>query len=347
MKTCIGWDVGGAHLKAVLLDAECKVLAAKQVYCPLWLSLSQLDIAITQVLTEFNANQHVVTMTGELADIFPNRQQGVLQIAQLLSSKLQGEVSYYAGKHQFVDVAKVAEYWVDIASMNWLASVQFVAQNVAHALFVDIGSTTTDIALINDAVPMVKGFTDAKRMQCDELVYTGVVRTPLMAVAQQIKFGNKMTHVAAEHFATAADVYTLSAELPIDSNAADTADGTDKSMASCARRIARMVGCDVADAPLNTWRNLALQFKQQQVNQIKQAMHNQLSKLKDCNDLQIIGAGAGSFLVAEIAKQLDYPYRNVTDFITASDSNLKKLAAVCFPAYAVAFLAIKSSKAKS
>jgi probable H4MPT-linked C1 transfer pathway protein len=260
---------------------------------------------------------------------------------------LQGEVSFYAGKYQFVDIPKVAEYWLDIASMNWLASVQFVAQNVERALFVDIGSTTTDIAFINDAIPMVKGFTDAERMQCDELVYTGVVRTPLMAVAQQIKFSNKMTHVAAEYFSTAADVYTLSGELPMDDNAATTADGADKSIVSCARRIARMVGCDVGDAPLNSWRDLALQFKQQQVNQIKQAMQNQLSELKSRTNLQIIGAGAGSFLVAEIAKQLHYPYRDVTDLITASDANFKKLAAVCFPAYAVAFLAIKTSKARS
>jgi probable H4MPT-linked C1 transfer pathway protein len=347
MKTCIGWDVGGANLKAVLLDEKCKVLAAKQVYCPLWLGLSQLDNAITQVLAEFNANQHVVTMTGELADIFASRQHGVSQIAQLLSSKLQGEVNYYAGMRQFVDAAKVAEHWGDIASMNWLASVEFVAQNLEHALFVDIGSTTTDIAIINDAVPVVKGFTDAERMQCDELVYTGVVRTPLMAIAQKINFAGTITHVAAEYFATTADVYSVTGELAIDDNAAATADGADKSMVSCARRIARMVGCDVADAPLSTWQNLALQFKQQQVNQIKQAMHHQLSELKDCTNLQIIGAGAGSFLVAKIAKQLDYPYCDVTDFITANDSNLKKLAAVCFPAYAVAFLAMKSYKAKS
>ncbi|HQS38373.1 MAG: H4MPT-linked C1 transfer pathway protein [Methylotenera sp. 24-45-7] len=347
MKTYIGWDIGGAHLKAVLLDAECTVLAAKQVYCPLWLGLAQLDAAITQVLAEFNAHQHVVTMTGELADIFASRQQGVTEIAQLLSTKLQGEVRYYAGKQQFVDAAMVTECWSDIASMNWLASVQFVAQNVACAMFVDIGSTTTDIACIHDAMPMVKGLTDAERMQCDELVYTGVVRTPLMAVTRQIKFGNKVSHVAAEYFATAADVYTLSGELPLDDNAAATADGADKSMTSCARRIARMVGCDVTDAPLNTWQDLALQFKQQQVNQIKQAMQNQLSQLKDRNNLQVIGAGAGSFLVAEIAAQLNYPYREVTDFIVAKHVNLKKLASVCFPAYAVAFLAVKSSKATS
>lgn len=347
MKTSIGWDVGGAHLKAVLLDAECKVLAAKQVYCPLWLGLAQLEAAIAQVLAEFNADYHAVTMTGELADIFASREQGVSQIVQLLTSKLQGKVRYYAGKRQFVESSETAESWVDIASMNWLASAQFVAQNVNTAMFVDVGSTTTDIALIKDGVPMVQGFTDAERMQCDELVYSGVVRTPLMAVAQQIKFGNKMTHVAAEYFATAADVYTLSGELAPDDNAAASADGADKSLISCARRIARMVGCDATDAHLSVWQELAFQFKLQQVNQIKKAIQNQLKSLTDTHQLNIVGAGAGSFLVAEIAKQLEYPYQATSDFIFATTPNLKKLAAVCFPAYAVAFLAVTSGKAES
>ena len=345
MRTCIGWDVGGAHLKAVLLDSECNVLAAKQVYCPLWLGLAQLEAAIGQVLAEFNADQHVVTMTGELADIFSSREQGVSQIVQLLYRSLQGEVRFYAGRRHFVATIKAHEYWTDIASMNWLASVHFVAQNLKAAMFIDIGSTTTDIALIQDGAPMVQGFTDAERMQCDELVYSGVVRTPLMAVAQQIKFGNKMTHVAAEYFATTADVYTLSGELAPDDNAAATADGADKSVISCARRIARMVGCDETDAHISVWQELALQFKLQQVNQIKKAIQNQIKSLTDTGQLNIVGAGAGSFLVAEIAKQLGYPYQAACDFISATNPNLRNLAAVCFPAYAVAYLAVKSGKA--
>ena len=48
----IGWDVGGAHLKAVRIDAKGK-LAVMQVYCPLWRGLDALSAAIDQVLTEF------------------------------------------------------------------------------------------------------------------------------------------------------------------------------------------------------------------------------------------------------------------------------------------------------
>ena len=340
MKTCIGWDIGGAHLKAVLFDETRKVQAAQQIYCPLWQGLAQLEAAVQAVLSVWRAELHAVTMTGELADIFENRQQGVEQIVLLLSKLLPGKVSYYAGKRGLTDANSAIKAWADVASMNWLASAQFTALHVSDALFVDIGSTTTDIVPIYRAKPQVQAYSDAARMQCDELVYTGVIRTPLMAVAQKVKVGNQLSHVAAEYFATTADVYTLSGDLSLEDNVASTADGADKTMYSCARRIARMVGCDVNDAELSAWSKLALEFKQHQINQIKAAMQNQLSRQKKTAESCIIGAGAGSFLVKEIAHQLGYAYQDVQHFIDADKPDVKKMAAVCFPAYAVGFLAL-------
>jgi probable H4MPT-linked C1 transfer pathway protein len=341
--TCIGWDVGGAHLKAVLLDMDGQVLAATQLYCPLWRGLSELEIAIDKILQEFNADQHAVTMTGELADIFANRRDGVMQIAATLAAKLDGEVRYYAGRYGFVNKDALEQHWQDIASMNWLASVQYAALKVPKALFVDIGSTTTDIALINNAIPQITGFTDATRMQRDELVYTGVVRTPLMAMAQKISFAGQMTNVAAEYFATAADVYTLTADLHPAENMAETADGADKTIQACACRIARMIGRDAADAPLASWVELANAFKNVQLEQIRQALLKQMALLKDRSDFQLIGAGAGAFLVAELATQLGLEYHAVSEFIVAIHHESREVAAVCFPAYAVAYLSIKDS----
>lgn len=339
----IGWDIGGAHLKAVLVDVTGKVIAASQVYCPLWRGLHELDLAVDKVLSEFNADKHVVTMTGELADIFQNRHGGVMQIAQFLQHKLAGQVKYYAGEQGFVALDEVEINTANIASMNWLASVQYLALNVQCALFLDIGSTTTDIALIHDGKPLILGFNDAARMQSDELVYTGVVRTPLMALAQKVPFAGQLVNVAAEHFATTADVYMLTGDLPLADNMAETADGTEKSIEASARRLARMIGCDAKDAPISTWKNLAYAFKYAQMNQIKQAMLRQISLLEDCHGLRIVGAGAGSFLAYELAKQLGFKYESVSDFIVAdklavNNDETINMAAVCFPAYAVASL---------
>jgi (4-(4-[2-(gamma-L-glutamylamino)ethyl]phenoxymethyl)furan-2-yl)methanamine synthase len=343
----IGWDIGGAHLKAVQLDSTGKVQAASQVYCPLWRGLHELSQAMDNVLNEFNCDKniviHFVTMTGELADIFPNRHAGVMQIAQFITKKLSGEVQFYASENGFVAIDSVEENTANIASMNWLASVQYLAKNVQQAIFLDIGSTTTDIALIDKGKPVVLGFNDAMRMQTDALVYTGVVRTPLMAITQKIPFAGNMVNVAAEHFATTADVYTLTGDLSLAENMAETADGADKSVEASARRMARMIGWDVQDATLSAWRNLAYAFKHTQVNQIKQAMLRQISLLEDCRGLRVVGAGAGGFLADELAKQLGFKYESIANLIVA-DSRLKNndeirnMTGVCFPAYAVACL---------
>lgn len=343
----IGWDIGGAHLKAVQVDAKGLVLAASQVYCPLWRGLHELNHAMDKVLSEFNVEKHFVThfitMTGELADVFPSRHAGVMQIAQFVTQKLSGQelagnVMFYAGNKGFVEFAAVEAHSVNIASMNWLASVHYLAKNRQQALFLDIGSTTTDIALIDNGKPQILGFNDAMRMQADELVYTGVVRTALMALTQKILFAGNMVNVAAEHFATTADVYTLTGDLPLAENMAETADGADKSVEASARRIARMIGWDAQDAPLTAWQDLAQAFKHAQLHQIKRAILRQISLLEDCSDLRVVGAGVGDFLVVELAKQLGFKYEPIANLIIASNNEARKMAAVCFPAYAVACL---------
>jgi probable H4MPT-linked C1 transfer pathway protein len=336
--SAIGWDIGGAHLKAVKINATGGLLAAKQLYCPLWRGLHELNQAIDTILSEFNADTHFVTMTGELADIFQNRDVGVIQLANCVTQKLSGKVMFYAGKAGFVMPTEVDVQTANIASMNWLASVEYAAQHIPQALFLDIGSTTTDIAVIRDATPQVLGFNDATRMQTDELVYTGVVRTPLMALAQKILFAGNMVNVAAEHFATTADVYTLTGDLPKSANMAETADGMEKTIEASARRIARMIGWDAGDAPLSAWQNLACAFKDAQLHQIKLAVLRQLALLDNPQELCLVGAGAGDFLVAELAAQLGFKYQSIASFINADNDQIKAMATVCLPAYAVASL---------
>lgn len=46
----LGWDVGGAHLKAALVLAAGEVLEVYQVPCPLWRGMVELERALAQVL---------------------------------------------------------------------------------------------------------------------------------------------------------------------------------------------------------------------------------------------------------------------------------------------------------
>jgi (4-(4-[2-(gamma-L-glutamylamino)ethyl]phenoxymethyl)furan-2-yl)methanamine synthase len=73
-----GLDVGGAHLKAAQVAPPGRVVAAAQVPCALWQGLDRLGLALAQAAGRLApVGRLAVTMTGELADLFPDRATGV------------------------------------------------------------------------------------------------------------------------------------------------------------------------------------------------------------------------------------------------------------------------------
>lgn len=338
--TVLGWDIGGAHLKAVLIDEAGQAVRVWQIASPLWQGLDKLIAALDAVRQTLDVipHQHAVTMTGELADIFPNRESGVEQISQVISGKFEN-LRFFAGSKGFVSPDDIPAYHVQIASANWLASSAFIAGQVRNGVFIDLGSTTCDLIPLHEGKVQNQGYSDAERMQYEELVYTGVVRTPLMALGSHVSFAGKQCPLAAEHFATTADVYRLTAELEERYDLAATADGASKTFQDSASRLARMICHDVVDAPMQHWVDLAYAFRQLQLDKLARAVGRQYSTHAQSLDGPIIGAGAGSFLVEVLAKQLGYEYRDAGIFVSAATPELSKDAAVCFPAYAVARLA--------
>ena len=343
--TVLGWDVGGAHLKAALVNADGHALDVVQVPCALWRGINELHTSIDVVLAKLHQvpGQHAVTMTGELADIFPDRNSGVSQIVDAMAGHLKCAPRFYAGASGLVSTADISRHLAGIASANWLASADFVAGQIEHGLFIDIGSTTADFVLLSDGRPKNRGFTDAERMQYEELVYTGVVRTPLMSLGSYVAFAGEWQPLAAEHFATTADVYRLTGDLIEAEDMADSADGAGKTVQDSARRLARMIGRDFSDASLSAWVELAQGFKQLQLNRLKNAAMRCFSRNLVDHAAPLIGAGAGGFLVRELARQVHREYRDVSTLIAGNTDEVRHWASVCLPAYAVACTAAKAS----
>lgn len=336
----IGWDVGGAHLKAVLVNPDGRVLNALQIACPLWQGMDQLRLAVDLALAGFGdqANCHAVTMTGELADIFENRREGVSRISACMLEKLGKHTQFYAGVAGLVAGEALEDCHEQIASANWHASASFLAKEVGAGLLIDIGSTTADLILLSDGVPVNRGFSDAERMRQNELVYTGVVRTPLMALAHTVDLNGFDYRIAAEHFATTADIYRITDELLEANDMAATADGAEKSVAASMRRLARMVGHDKEDASDASWFALAQMFKMQQLKHLESAVSSLLSRGQLDASAPIIAAGAGTFLVQELARRFHRTCVPIDSLINAENEDIRRRAGVCFPAYAVARL---------
>ncbi|HSS45818.1 MAG TPA: hydantoinase/oxoprolinase family protein [Burkholderiales bacterium] len=267
----VGWDLGGAHLKVALVDGAGRVCKAMQLPCPLWQGLQHLESAVAQVLGELNqpAALHALTMTGELADIFPNRSAGVTMLVEAMNSKLpHASLQVYAGRSGFVTPAQAKQLAGEVASANWLATAELAAKRVRQALLIDIGSTTTDLVLLNSGKVHARGWNDHQRMAFDELIYSGVVRTPVMAVVSRVPFAGEWQGLMAEQFATMADVYRLTEELPEGADQLPAADGGGKTMPDSARRLARMLGRDLELAPLSIWQQLASYIAEQQLQRL-------------------------------------------------------------------------------
>jgi len=342
----VGWDIGGAHLKAACLNKEGKVLAVYQEPCPLWQGLDALEKALTTILARLPNQElnHAITMTGELVDLFADRAQGVYEIIALMQQVLaQPSFAVYAGQLGFVAADAIEAKHIDaIASANWLASASYVAQKLEQGLFVDMGSTTTDILLLTKHQVDAIGYTDFQRLTSSELVYTGLVRTAVMAVVQSVSFAGTEVGVMSEYFATMADVYRLTHELNESHDQNETADGNAKTEQASTKRLARMIGCDLQDFTLQEWQELAYAIREQQISRVQSACQKQLQRMPDNVQVPLIGAGIGRFLVQDIAQRLGLEYIDFESLFAAPVEGTGMNIADCAPAVAVAYLAIEA-----
>lgn len=336
-----GWDIGGVHLKLVTLSASGKLLTACQLAAPIWHGLAYLRRAMSEALEQLPTaeSQHAVTMTGELADCFPDRLTGVTALLDAAAHVLGPAVKVYLPEG-LRDLSTARGRSGQVASANWHASAEVIGRRHQQAVLMDIGSTTTDIIAICDGRPVVAGYNDQARMQYDELVYTGVVRTPVMALAQRAPVAGCEQHLASEHFATMADVYRLTGELSADADQMPTSDSGPRDQAGSARRLARMACADYYAPELRQWQSLADYIRQCQLELLATSLERVMTHHKLPSDAVIVGAGCGRFLVRQLAAERQQPYVDAADCVTGSGA-VNRRAADILPAYAMAELLIE------
>jgi probable H4MPT-linked C1 transfer pathway protein len=351
----VGWDVGGAHLKACLLE-DGRVVDVGPWPCPLWRGLEELDAALRAARVRWpqawdGRTRHAATMTGEMVDLFPGRAEGVAGLAARLAEALGPTLALWAGLGAFRAPWEAARHWRDIASANWRATAELVATRRRDALVIDVGSTTTDLVAVRHGATAARGRSDAERLASGELVYQGVVRTPLCALAARVAFEGRVVNVMNEFFATTADVYRLTGELHPEHDQQPTADGGAKDAEATSRRLARMVGCDEHEHPRSRWVALAHEWRKAQLADIE----SQVERVGVDSGLPagapVVGAGCGAFLAREIALRAGRPFIRFSDLATGAatgarggagalpPARIAGWADVCAPAVAVALLA--------
>jgi probable H4MPT-linked C1 transfer pathway protein len=231
-------------------------------------------------------------------------------------------------------------HWPQLASANYLASASLAAAVLGEGLLVDIGSTTSDLIVLRDGAVHSLGQGDAGRLASGELVYQGVVRTPLIALAQRVPFGAQTVHVMNELFATSADVYRLTGELAAAHDQQPPADGGAKTEAATCQRLARLLGRDAVDASPEQWRALAQHWRSLQLAELAQGLQSVIQAAGLGDAAPLVAAGCGAFLVADLARDLGRAALSFSVDVLglAHGDPLAEWAQVCAPAVAVAIL---------
>jgi (4-(4-[2-(gamma-L-glutamylamino)ethyl]phenoxymethyl)furan-2-yl)methanamine synthase len=350
MKTAavvFGWDVGGAHLKVSMVAGSGELLDIAQWACPLWQGLGHLEQVLDSVFDRWPAAReagahHAVTMTGEMVDLFADRAEGVSVLVDMLARRLGPDTRFFAGAAGWLAAAECINGWRDVASANWRATAQWVASRVSDALLVDIGSTTTDIVPIVAGRVAARGCNDTSRLASGELVYQGVVRTPLCGVSHRIVFRDERVNVMNEWFATTADVYRLTGELWPAHDQHPSADNGPKTEAASRARIARMIGLDARDASDSEWREFAQTWRDEQM----QVLAENLTRVTDAHPAlghaPLVGAGCGRFLASALARGQGRGFIDFASLVDAPGASpeVPEWIATCAPGVAVALLSL-------
>ncbi|TIM22680.1 MAG: hypothetical protein E5Y69_29735 [Mesorhizobium sp.] len=320
-----GFDIGGAHLK-VTRAQDGRIVEAVTIATPLWLGLDNLASAFEETAPIYaGADLNAFTMTGELADIFPSRDAGVAALLDEISSRFPGEKLIYAGPFGFVGVEQAARLCTDVASANWHATASLVAKLAGDALFVDMGSTTTDILAVKNGAVANDGYTDAGRLLTGELVYTGFTRTFLFGVASSAPVRGRLTPLMNEYFASIADAHRILEVLDEKDDRHSTADGKEKTIDGSIARLARMIGRDAADLTPPEWREIARWFSEQQLRKVHDAA-------------SLVAGPLARWQIRRLAERMERRFVDFAEIIPADDAVRGEASSVA-PASAVALLA--------
>jgi probable H4MPT-linked C1 transfer pathway protein len=283
----IGIDIGGVNLK--LVDG-------KQVtihYCPLW-----EDAPLTDLLREYR-NAHpdpdaAVVMSGELADCFGSKMEGIGFIVDSVLEVYPGALFYGT------DAAFHTGAIPRLAAANWLASADLLRVRYPRAVLLDIGSTTTDVIPLPEFHRLL-GLDDLARLRRGYLLYTGLLRTSLATLPVVILEGVE-TPTCAEQFAIAADAHLVLGHISPRTYTCDTPDRGEKNVGASLRRLARMVCADLDEIGPDGAMEIARQFWEIQRDRIRAGADR---VARECGAEQVVVAGIGSSLLARELGGLD------------------------------------------
>jgi probable H4MPT-linked C1 transfer pathway protein len=325
-------DIGGANIKA----ADGQGYAAIVPFA-LWQRPQQLTDMLRAVITAAPPSDHLAaTMTAELADCFATKVEGVEFILRALSTAADGRhTRIYLHNGRLVSIQVAERDPLLAAAANWHALARFAAKHAqaSSALVVDIGSTTSDIIPLVGGAIQSRGRTDTERLLSGELIYSGVERTPVCALAGYLPYRGELCSLAAEIFATTWDVYLILDDLAEEPNSNNTADGRPATRAHARDRLARTICADRDSFSFDDAVVLAEAASRHQLARLAVATSAVLGRMPLPPEA-IVVSGSGEFLARRLIERMRIATR-----VVSLGQQLGAQLSRCAPAHALAVIA--------
>ncbi|WP_409199692.1 hydantoinase/oxoprolinase family protein [Methanobrevibacter sp. DSM 116169] len=315
-----GLDIGGANTDLAIVDfKENKINSIKieYEYLPMWSNNHELTERLKKLIEKIcpieSLDAVCISMTSELVDAYETKKEGVLDVVYKCESLFNCPIAF-VGQNGVISLDNIKNNPLDAAAANWIATSQIASLINENCIFIDTGSTTTDIIPIKNGKECAIGRTDYERLATGELVYTGTLRTNLASFLDKIPINGKEYRIASELFAQTADIYMVLDKITINDYICDTFDGKPKEKIDCARRISRVVCSDLDYLSYDKIVEISKFIHKEQVKQIADCL-NQVVK---CQNLDfVVTTGLGKDILAyEAAKLLNLKIKSMDELLT-------------------------------
>ena len=302
-----GFDIGGANTDLAVLDfenGEIKDIEVDFAYLPMWSNNDDLSQVLVELIENICPVSEIgavgISMTAELVDAYDTKKDGVLDVVKKCEDTFSCPIAY-VGIDGMLSRKEIEKNPLKAAAANWIATAQIATLISDNCIFIDTGSTTTDIIPIKNGNECAIGKSDFDRSATGELVYTGTLRTNLASFLDKVELNGKEYRVASELFAQTADVYTVLDLISEDDYVCDTFDGESKSKRDCSKRIARVVCADLEMLSQDDIVEMSKFIHQKQIEQIADG----LKQVHEAQDLDlIVTTGLGKDILDKPAAEL-------------------------------------------
>ncbi len=309
--TVIGWDIGGANTKAVMLRVKNGVIEKIRTaveYLPLWRDHKKLALVFSTLKEELSVNEKLdciaLTLTAELSDAYQTKREGVMHVLACAEKTFMGLPLFVLDTDTKLRLLEDARQEpLKVAAANWAATGWLVSRLIKTCVVVDIGSTSTSIIPVIDGQVSAVGKTDLEKLMVGELVYTGSLRTNVAAIIDHVPVRGGIASVSSELFAQSGDVHLVLGNIKEEDYTTETADGRGKTRGEALARLSRVVCADTEMLHEDEIEGIAHYIYDAQIEQIADGLKRVYSRvgLLSIKNVPVVVTGIGKTFLGEAA----------------------------------------------